>query len=83
MLCMQVTGVNVKTNIIAAYTAGKQSNEVEKLKAAAKISPEDGFEVAFNLACSTLQSGKVKEARECLLLALRIGAFVSQGLSSL
>ena len=75
LMCgMQVTGVSIKTNIIAAYTAGKRSAEVEKLKAAAKISPEDGFEVAFNLACSILQSGKVKEAKDHLLLALRIGA---------
>ena len=70
---MQVSGVSVKTNMIAAYTAGKRSAEVERLKAAAKISPEDGFEVAFNLACSTLQSGRIKEAKDCLLLALRIG----------
>ena len=67
----------MKTNIVAAYTAGNRSGEVEKLKAAAKIAPEDGFEVAFNLACSTLQSGKIQEAKECLLLALRIGAIIS------
>ena len=72
--CTQVTGVSVKTDIIAAYTAGNRHAEVERLKASAKISPEDGFEVAFNLACSTLQSGKIKEAKDCLLLALRIGA---------
>lgn len=63
----------MKTNIIAAFTAGNRSREVKEVAKALKIAPEDGFEVAFNLACATLQCGQLKEAKECLLLALRLG----------
>lgn len=72
-----MTGVNVKTNILAAYTASNRAKEVDKLAATLKISPEDGFEVAFNLACSTLQCGRIAEAKQCLLLALRTGTELS------
>ena len=41
----QVTSLNVRSNIVAAYTAGGRSEEVKAVTAAMKISAEDGFEV--------------------------------------
>lgn len=70
---VQVSDASLKTNIVAAYTAGNHAADVRDVAKSLKISPNDGFEVAFNLACSTLQCGLIKEAQECLLLALRLG----------
>ena len=67
--------MSAKTNVIAAYIAGSKSKEVEEAAKSLKISREDGFEVAFNLACSTLQRGRIDEAKESLLLALRLGTY--------
>ena len=71
--CLQVTAVDARTNIVAAYTAGGRSREVSVVMDAMKIAAKDGFEVAFNLACSRLLCGQLEEARELLLLALRSG----------
>ena len=71
--CLQVTAVDAQTNIVAAYTAGGRSREVSVVMDAMKIAAKDGFEVAFNLACSRLLCGQLEEARELLLLALRSG----------
>ena len=71
--CLQVTAVDARTNIVAAYTAGGRSREVSSVMDAMKITAKDGFEVAFNLACSRLLCGQPEEARELLLLALRSG----------
>jgi len=70
---VQVTSLNVRSNIVAAYTAAGRSAEVEAVTGAMKISANDGFEVAFNLACSTLHCGDFARAQETLLLATRLG----------
>lgn len=38
-----------------------------------KITPNDGFEVAFNIACSQLEEGHPDSAKVTLQLALRLG----------
>lgn len=73
LLLLQVTGLNVRANLVAAHTAGGRGADVKAIAAALKITPEDGFEVAFNLACSMLHCNQLAEAKDCLLFALRLG----------
>lgn len=66
--------VEMKTNMVAAYAAAGFGEEtVEGLKKSLAISPEDGFELAFNLACGTLAIGNVSDAKTQLQISRRVG----------
>ncbi|GAB4817516.1 hypothetical protein N2152v2_004562, partial [Parachlorella kessleri] len=68
-----VSGMEVRTNVVAAYLAGGRAEEVPAVMEAMKMSPQDGFEVAFNAACALIEAGSLREAEKQLQLAQRVG----------
>ena len=58
---------------LGSYVAGGRSAEVPTLMTALKVAPKDGYEVAYNFACSLIATEKAPEAEEWLLLAQRLG----------
>ncbi|KAI8106099.1 hypothetical protein M9435_000646 [Picochlorum sp. BPE23] len=65
-------GIESKTNLMAAYAeAGMDGGEA--LLESMGVSPNDGFELAFNVACGMMATGLAENAREQLLAAHRIG----------
>ena len=71
---LQVSSLELRTNVLAAYVAGGRAAEVPAVCEAMKIAPRDGFEVAFNSACALLAAGQVQRARSELEHAQRLGA---------
>eukprot|EP00898_Chlorokybus_atmophyticus_P005459 jgi/Chlat1/5914/Chrsp4S06247 len=67
------SSLEVKTNVLAAYVSGGRAAEVAAVMQAMKVSPRDGFELAFNAACALLDTGNFAKAEEFLLLGQRVG----------
>ena len=65
--------IEAKTNVIASYVAAGRSGEVPRVLEAMKISPNEGLELAFNVACGLVNRGELGLAREQLLAAHRVG----------
>lgn len=66
-------GMEVRTNVLAAYVAGGKAAEVPAVMEAMKMSAQDSFEVSFNAACALLEAGSLGEAERQLQLAQRLG----------
>ncbi|KAG7672384.1 putative Signal recognition particle subunit SRP72 [Nannochloris sp. 'desiccata'] len=63
----------VQTNIIAAYAVGGRAPEISKAMTDMKMTPKDGFEAGFNIACGLIDEEKLTQAEEALYLAKRVG----------
>lgn len=62
----------VKTNVIAAYVMGGRAAEVKALlETQLRVAPRDGFDIAYNVACSLIELKDFPAAEEMLLLARR------------
>jgi signal recognition particle subunit SRP72 len=59
--------------MVAAYIAAGRSADVPSLMAALELAASDSFECAYNAGCAALAQGQLREAREQLLLAHRMG----------
>ena len=82
---MQVTSLDLRTNVLAAYVGGNRAHEVPAVMEAMKISPKDSFEIGFNTACGLLAAGDYAKAHSELELAQRLGegAYLTGGVCGL
>ena len=69
----QVTSLDLRTNVLAAYVSGKRAHEVPAVMEAMKISSKDSFEIGFNTACGLLAAGGYVKAQRELEHAQRLG----------
>jgi signal recognition particle subunit SRP72 len=69
----QLDSLEARTNMVAAYVAAGRSTDVPSLMATLGLAASDSFEVAYNAGCAALAQGRLREAREQLLLAHRMG----------
>ena len=69
----QVTSLDLRTNVLAAYVSGKRAHEVPAVMEAMKISSKDSFEIGFNTACGLLAAGEYVKAQRELEHAQRLG----------
>lgn len=65
--------MEAKANLIAAYVASGRCGDVSDALAEIGCSANDGLELAFNVACGLIGDGSLKNAKEQLLAAHRIG----------
>lgn len=67
--------VEAKANLVAAYVAAGKSEEIPAVLAdiGCVSSQDESLEVSFNVACGMIASGRMQDARECLLKTRRIG----------
>ncbi len=70
---IQVSTSELHTNVLAAYISGKRGSEVPAVMEAMKITAKDSPDVAFNKACSLMESQDYEAAESELLLAQRLG----------
>jgi len=70
---LQVTSLELRTNVLAAYVSGNRAHEVPAVMEAMKISSKDSFEIGFNTACSLLAVGDYAKAQSELEHAQRLG----------
>ncbi|CAK9259565.1 unnamed protein product [Sphagnum jensenii] len=69
----KLNSTEIKTNIVAAYIARGRATEVSQLMESLKVSAHNGFEMAYNAACASIERKEFSKAEELLLLAHRIG----------
>lgn len=72
-LLLQVTSLDLRTNVLAAYVSGNRAHEVPAVMEAMKISSKDSFEIGFNTACGLLAAGEYGKAQDELEHAQRLG----------
>ena len=73
LLLLQVTSLDLRTNVLAAYVSGNRAHEVPAVMEAMKISSKDSFEIGFNTACGLLTVGDYAKAQSELEHAQRLG----------
>eukprot|EP00884_Botryococcus_braunii_P009741 jgi/Botrbrau1/18769/Bobra.0386s0088.1 len=69
----KVSTAELHTNVLAAYISGSRSSEVPAVMEALRITAKESPDIAFNNACSVLESGDYAAAEKQLLLAMRLG----------
>lgn len=69
----QVSSLDLRTNVLAAYVSGNRAHEVPAVMEAMKISSKDSFEIGFNTACGLLAAGDYVKAQSELEHAQRLG----------
>ncbi len=67
----KLNSTEIKTNIVAAYIARGRATEVSQLMESLKVSAHNGFEMAYNAACASIERKEFSKAEELLLLAHR------------
>ncbi len=70
---MQISSLELRTNVLAAYVSGGRAHEVPAVMEAMKISSKDSFEIAFNTACGLVAAGDFALAQKELEHASRLG----------
>jgi len=73
----QADGLDLKTNVLAAYVAAGLSREVPDLMAAMKISPKSSFEVRAHVrACGCACVRACAGVRACVWACVHVSLFV-------
>ena len=72
---MQISSLELRTNVLAAYVSGDRAHEVPAVMEAMKISSKDSFEIAFNTACGLIAAGDFTHAQRELEHASRLGNY--------
>ncbi|XP_065028439.1 uncharacterized protein LOC135651849 [Musa acuminata AAA Group] len=67
----KIDSLDIKTNIIAALVAAGRSPEVQGTMDALKVKASSNFELAYNYACSLIETKKYADAGQQLLSARR------------
>lgn len=73
LLYDQISALELRTNVLAAYVSGGRAHEVPAVMDAMKISSKDSFEIAFNYACSMVAVNDLEQAYKALEHAQRLG----------
>ena len=76
---LQVSSLELRTNVLAAYVSGNRAHEVPAVMEAMKISSKDSFEIGFNTACGLLAAGDYVKAQSELEHAQRLGKCLPNG----
>ena len=58
-------------NFVAGLVGAGQSSEVQRVLEALKVKPTSSFELAYNTACSLIETHKYADAEQLLLSARR------------
>ncbi|CAO2816797.1 unnamed protein product [Amaranthus hypochondriacus] len=60
-------------NFVAGLVGAGQSSEVQRVLESLKVKPTSSFELAYNTACSLIETHKYADAEQLLLSARRVG----------
>ncbi|KAL6564701.1 hypothetical protein OROMI_016151 [Orobanche minor] len=64
---------SVEINYVAGLVSAERANEVQGTVDALRVKPTSSFELAYNVACSLIETNNYKDAEQLLLSARRIG----------
>ena len=69
----QLGALEARANLVAAYIAAGRATDVPALMSTLDLAGDDSFEVAYNAGCASLAQGRLRDARQQLQLAMRMG----------
>lgn len=70
---LQVTTLEMKTNLLAAYVTAGLAAQLPELMRQLGIKPRDSFEIAFNRACGLAEAGDTEGAEAAVKAAYKQG----------
>ncbi|XP_021745013.1 signal recognition particle subunit SRP72-like [Chenopodium quinoa] len=71
---LQNLGIDsLEINFVAGLVGAGRSSEVKRVLEALKVKPTSSFELAYNTACSLIETNKFVDAEQLLLSARRVG----------
>ncbi|GJV79439.1 hypothetical protein Tco_1515309 [Tanacetum coccineum] len=69
-----LTKTNVNVESLEFWSAGRASDEVQRVMDDMQVKPNNSFELAYNTACPLVEEDKLSDAEQLLLSARRGGA---------